>query len=231
MRLDADRLEVIKPVVVVNYALASSPWSFSPFILFRHHDRNRVAGVGAAGAFLLAIQAGTLDWKRTKRRVPDGEKTTRWCACCSSDRRCLRRVRDLGGQALVEQWVLSLNMTPHSVHDPVAGDNLHSRLAAGMDRDHRHIRADLPAAVKHSTSTRSFGANAGVLNLQAAFLSPRLRCRRSISRAWRRNTYAQPDISVAHDALHVRHHRMHDHHVHLARHDALGCRTTLRWLT
>ena len=43
-------------------------------ILFGITTATESAGVGAAGAFLLALQAKTLDWKRTKEAVlPDRE--------------------------------------------------------------------------------------------------------------------------------------------------------------
>ena len=40
------------------------------------HDRYELAAVGAAGAFLLALQARTLNWKRTKEAVFLTAKTT-----------------------------------------------------------------------------------------------------------------------------------------------------------
>src|SRR5262249_18929332 len=71
------------------------------------------AGVGAAGAFLLAIQAKTLDWKRTKEAVFLTAKTTAMVCWLFVGSALFSGVfAILGGQGLVEQWVLSLNMTP-----------------------------------------------------------------------------------------------------------------------
>ena len=67
------------------------------------------AGVGAAGAFLLVIQAGTLDWKRTKEAVFLTAKTTAmvcWLFVGSALFSAVFAI--LGGQALLESWVLSL---------------------------------------------------------------------------------------------------------------------------
>ncbi|HEY0234268.1 MAG TPA: TRAP transporter large permease subunit [Afipia sp.] len=71
------------------------------------------AAVGAAGAFVLAIQARTLDWKRTKEAVFLTAKTTSmvcWLFVGSALFSAVFAI--LGGQALLESWVLSLNLTP-----------------------------------------------------------------------------------------------------------------------
>ena len=70
------------------------------------------AAVGAAGAFLLAFQARTLDWKRTKEAVFLTAKTTSmvcWLFVGSALFSAVFAI--LGGQALLESWVLSLNLT------------------------------------------------------------------------------------------------------------------------
>jgi len=60
-------------------------------ILFGITTATESAAVGAAGAFLLAFHARTLNWKKTKEAVFLTLKTRRWCAGCSSARRCSRR--------------------------------------------------------------------------------------------------------------------------------------------
>lgn len=71
------------------------------------------AAVGAAGAFLLAFQARTLDWKRTKEAVFLTAKTTSMVCWLFVGSALLSAVfAILGGQALLESWVLSLNLTP-----------------------------------------------------------------------------------------------------------------------
>jgi len=68
---------------------------------------------GAAGAFLLTFQARTLDWKRTKEAIFLTAKTTSMVCWLFVDSALFSAVfAILGGQALLESWVLSLNLTP-----------------------------------------------------------------------------------------------------------------------
>ena len=79
----------------------------------RHHDGHRIGRGRRAGAFLLAFQARTLDWKRTKEAVFLTAKTTAmvcWLFVGSALFSAVFAI--LGGQALVERWALSLDMTP-----------------------------------------------------------------------------------------------------------------------
>jgi TRAP-type mannitol/chloroaromatic compound transport system permease large subunit len=112
-RLNADRLEVIKLLTSSVMPLGILTVVVLGVILFGITTATESAGVGAAGAFLLALQARTLDWKRTKEAVFLTAKTTAmvcWLFVGSALFSGVFAV--LGGQALVEQWVLSLNMTP-----------------------------------------------------------------------------------------------------------------------
>ncbi|MDB5762241.1 MAG: fcbTl1 [Herminiimonas sp.] len=82
-------------------------------ILFGITTATESAAVGAAGAFILAIHARTLNWKKVKEAVFLTAKTTAmvcWLFVGSAIFSAVFAI--LGGQALVEQWVLSLNMTP-----------------------------------------------------------------------------------------------------------------------
>jgi len=112
-RLDFDRLEVIKLLSTSIMPLGILTVVVLAVILFGITTATESAGVGAAGAFLLAIQARTLNWKRTKEAVFLTAKTTAivcWLFVGSALFSGVFAI--LGGQALVEQWVLSLNMTP-----------------------------------------------------------------------------------------------------------------------
>jgi TRAP-type mannitol/chloroaromatic compound transport system permease large subunit len=112
-RLDADRLEVIKLLSTSIMPLGILTVVVLGVILFGITTATESAGVGAAGAFLLAIQARTLDWKRTKEAVFLTAKTTAMVCWLFVGSALFSGVfAILGGQALVEQWVLSLNMTP-----------------------------------------------------------------------------------------------------------------------
>src|SRR5256885_7825255 len=75
-RLDADRLEVIKLLTSSVMPLGILTVVVLAVILFGITTATESAGVGAAGAFLLAVQARTLDWKRTKGAVFLTAKTT-----------------------------------------------------------------------------------------------------------------------------------------------------------
>ncbi len=112
-RLDADRLEVIKLLTSSVMPLGVLTVVVLAVILFGITTATESAGVGAAGAFLLAFQARTLDWKRTKEAVFLTAKTTAMVCWLFVGSALFSGVfAILGGQALVEQWVLSLNMTP-----------------------------------------------------------------------------------------------------------------------
>jgi TRAP-type mannitol/chloroaromatic compound transport system permease large subunit len=63
--------------------------------------------------FLLALQAGTLDWKRTKEAVFLTAKTTSMVCWLFVGSALFSGVfAILGGQALLEKWVLALDLTP-----------------------------------------------------------------------------------------------------------------------
>src|SRR6201987_4308223 len=112
-RLDADRLQVIKLLSPSIMPLGLLTVIVLAVILFGITTATESAGVGAAGAFLLALQARTLDWKRTKEAVVLTAKTTAMVCWLFVGSALFSGVfAILGGQALVEQWVLSLNMTP-----------------------------------------------------------------------------------------------------------------------
>jgi TRAP-type mannitol/chloroaromatic compound transport system permease large subunit len=112
-KLDADRLQVVKLLTSSVMPLGVLTVVVLGVILFGITTATESAGVGAAGAFLLALQAGTLNWKRTKEAVFLTAKTSAmvcWLFVGSALFSGVFAV--LGGQALVEQWVLSLNMSP-----------------------------------------------------------------------------------------------------------------------
>ena len=112
-RMDAERLQVVKLLVSSVMPLALLTVLVLGVILFGITTATELAAVGAAGAFLLALQARTLNWKRTKEAVFLTAKTTAmvcWLFVGSALFSAVFAI--LGGQALVEQWVLSLNLTP-----------------------------------------------------------------------------------------------------------------------
>jgi TRAP-type mannitol/chloroaromatic compound transport system permease large subunit len=71
------------------------------------------AAVGAAGAFLLAWQAGTLTFRKTQEAMYLTAKTTAMVCWLFVGSALFSAVFALhGGQALLERWVLSMDLTP-----------------------------------------------------------------------------------------------------------------------
>src|SRR5262249_22754365 len=68
-RMDADRFVVLKLLTSSVMPLSILTVVVLGVILFGITTATESAGIGAAGAFLLAVQARTLDWKRTKEAV------------------------------------------------------------------------------------------------------------------------------------------------------------------
>jgi TRAP-type mannitol/chloroaromatic compound transport system permease large subunit len=112
-RMDAARFVVLKLLTASVMPLGILTVVVLAVILFGITTATESAAVGAAGAFLLAFQARTLDWKRTKEAVFLTAKTTAmvcWLFVGSALFSAVFAI--LGGQGLVERWTLSLNMTP-----------------------------------------------------------------------------------------------------------------------
>ncbi|MCK1738911.1 TRAP transporter large permease subunit [Bradyrhizobium sp. 138] len=113
LRMDGERFEVLKLVTSSVMPLGILTVVVLGVILFGITTATESAGVGAAGAFILAFHARTLDWKRTKEAVFLTAKTTAmvcWLFVGSALFSAVFAI--LGGQALLESWVLSLNMSP-----------------------------------------------------------------------------------------------------------------------
>ena len=111
--MGAEKFEVVRLVTASVMPLGALTVVVLGVILFGITTATESAAVGAAGAFLLAFQARTLDWKRTKEAVFLTAKTTSmvcWLFVGSALFSAVFAI--LGGQALLEQWVLSLNLTP-----------------------------------------------------------------------------------------------------------------------
>ncbi|WP_026621323.1 TRAP-type mannitol/chloroaromatic compound transport system permease large subunit [Ensifer sp. WSM1721] len=112
-KMNAERLQVVKLLVSSVMPLAILTVVVLAVILFGITTATESAAIGAAGAFLLAMQARTLDWQRTKEAVFLTAKTTAmvcWLFVGSALFSAVFAI--LGGQALIEQWVLALDLTP-----------------------------------------------------------------------------------------------------------------------
>ncbi len=113
LRMDGERFEVLRLLTSSVMPLGILTVVVLAVILFGITTATESAAVGAAGAFILAFHARTLDWKRTKEAVFLTAKTTAmvcWLFVGSALFSAVFAI--LGGQALLESWVLSLNMSP-----------------------------------------------------------------------------------------------------------------------
>jgi TRAP-type mannitol/chloroaromatic compound transport system permease large subunit len=111
--LRAEQFELLKLLISSVMPLGILTIVVLAVILFGITTATESAAIGAAGAFLLAIQARTLDWERTKQSVFLTAKTTAMVCWLFVGSALFSGVfAILGGQQLVETWVLSLNMSP-----------------------------------------------------------------------------------------------------------------------
>lgn len=112
-RFDAEQYEILAMLITSVMPLATLTAVVLGVILFGITTATESAAVGAAGAFLMAWQAGTLNFQRTKEAVFLTAKTTAmvcWLFVGSALFSAVFAI--LGGQALVEQWVMKLDLSP-----------------------------------------------------------------------------------------------------------------------
>jgi TRAP-type mannitol/chloroaromatic compound transport system permease large subunit len=112
-KLQAESFELLKLLISSVMPLGILTIVVLAVILFGITTATESAGIGAAGAFLLALQAGTFDWERTKQSVFLTAKTTAMVCWLFIGSALFSGVfAILGGQQLVETWVLGLNLSP-----------------------------------------------------------------------------------------------------------------------
>lgn len=112
-RMNVEKFEVLKLLSSSVMPLGILTIVVLGVILFGITTATESAGVGAAGAFLLAFHARSLNWQKTKEAVFLTAKTTAMVCWLFVGSALFSGVfAILGGQALLEQWVLALNMTP-----------------------------------------------------------------------------------------------------------------------
>jgi len=112
-RFDAEQFEILRMLVSSVAPLGILTLVVLGVILFGITTATESAAVGAAGAFLMAFQARTLNFQRIKEAVFLTAKTTSmvcWLFVGSALFSAVFAI--LGGQALVERWVLSMDLTP-----------------------------------------------------------------------------------------------------------------------
>jgi TRAP-type mannitol/chloroaromatic compound transport system permease large subunit len=111
--MGAEQFELLKLLTSSVMPLGILTLVVLAVILFGITTATESAAIGAAGAFILALHAKTLDWERTKQSVFLTAKTTAMVCWLFVGSALFSGVFALlGGQQLVETWVLSLNMSP-----------------------------------------------------------------------------------------------------------------------
>ena len=112
-RFDAEQFEILRLLVSSVMPLTLLTLMVLAVILFGLTTATESAAVGAAGAFLMAWHAGTLNFQRIKEAVFLTAKTTSMVCWLFVGSALFSAVFALlGGQRVVEQWVLSMDLSP-----------------------------------------------------------------------------------------------------------------------
>jgi TRAP-type mannitol/chloroaromatic compound transport system permease large subunit len=113
LKFDEEQFEILKLLIESVMPLGVLTILVLAVILLGITTATESAAVGALGAFILAFQAGTLDFERTKQAVFLTAKTTSmvcWLFVGSALFSAVFTI--LGGQSIIEKWVLMLDLTP-----------------------------------------------------------------------------------------------------------------------
>jgi TRAP-type mannitol/chloroaromatic compound transport system permease large subunit len=112
-KFDGEQFEILRMLISSVMPLAILTFVVLAVILFGITTATESAAVGAAGAFLMAWQAKTLNWQRTKEAVFLTAKTTAMVCWLFVGSALFSAVFALlGGQSVVEHWVLSMDLSP-----------------------------------------------------------------------------------------------------------------------
>jgi TRAP-type mannitol/chloroaromatic compound transport system permease large subunit len=113
LKFDEEQFEILKLLIESVMPLGVLTLLVLAVILLGITTATESAAVGALGAFILALQAGTLDFERTKQAVFLTAKTTSmvcWLFVGSALFSAVFTI--LGGQSIIEKWVLMFDLTP-----------------------------------------------------------------------------------------------------------------------
>src|SRR6185436_19618573 len=111
-KFDAEQFEILGMLITSVMPLAILTFVVLAVILFGFTTATESAAVGAAGAFLMAWQAKTLDFQKIKEVVFLTAKTTAMVCWLFVGSALFSAVFALlGGQSVVEHWVLSMNLS------------------------------------------------------------------------------------------------------------------------
>ncbi|MDB5872241.1 MAG: C4-dicarboxylate transporter, partial [Ramlibacter sp.] len=112
-KFDAEQFEILGMLITSVMPLGILTFVVLAVILFGITTATESAAVGAAGAFLMAWQAKTLNLERIKEAVFLTAKTTAMVCWLFVGSALFSAVFALlGGQSVVEHWVLSMELSP-----------------------------------------------------------------------------------------------------------------------
>ena len=112
VQFDAEQYEILSMLISSVMPLATLTFIVLGVILLGITTATESAAVGAAGAFLMAFYARTLNFQRIKEAVFLTAKTTSMVCWLFVGSALFSAVFALlGGQRLVEEWVLSMDLT------------------------------------------------------------------------------------------------------------------------
>ena len=172
-KLEAESFELLKLLFSSVMPLGILTIVVLAVILFGITTATESAAIGSAGAFLLALQARTFDWERLKQSVFLTAKTTAMVCWLFIGSALFSGVfAILGGQQLVETWVMSLNMTP--IQFMILSQAIIFVLGWPLEWTEIiviFVPIFLPL-LKHFTIDPVLWGTLVFVNLQAAFLSP-----------------------------------------------------------
>jgi len=112
-KFDAEQFEILTMLISSVMPLATLTLVVLGVILFGITTATESAAVGAAGAFLMAFSARSLTFQKIKEAVFLTAKTTSmvcWLFVGSALFSAVFAI--LGGQRLVEEWVMAMNLSP-----------------------------------------------------------------------------------------------------------------------
>jgi TRAP-type mannitol/chloroaromatic compound transport system permease large subunit len=112
-KFDAEQFEIMRMLVSSVMPLAILTFVVLAVILFGITTATESAAVGATGAFLMAWHAKSLTFQKIKEAVFLTAKTTSMVCWLFVGSALFSAVFALlGGQRLVEEWVMAMNLTP-----------------------------------------------------------------------------------------------------------------------
>jgi TRAP-type mannitol/chloroaromatic compound transport system permease large subunit len=112
-KFDAEQYEILSMLITSLLPLAILTFVVLGVILFGITTATESAAVGAAGAFLMAFASKSLTFQKIKEAVFLTAKTTSMVCWLFVGSALFSAVFALlGGQRLVETWVLSMDLTP-----------------------------------------------------------------------------------------------------------------------